>query len=760
MSVVGSACMTEVSSLPLGCNCPSLTRESIFHMVKSKDKKKLQDTINNSVKIDINYRNDVDETPLMVACKHKRWVNAFIILDRFGEEALPGLINCHGISVLYYAYINDNLLNRLLTYKSVLQIITNVFPNGETLLTSLIINGNVTQSLNIINNTNNNFHNYRNNSGNSSLILACINRQFRIASALINAGANSFYYNNEGINALMYLHEDENKTDELLILYFHIIEKSKTQIHIQDFMQYSSDMFTEIIDISIPGGTYGNIKYAYDSLSDRSYILKQYKNTNSYKILTDDLIKEIVFIKDLSSKCESIVNIYGIYVDEMDNFYVVFEPLSVTVDEYIEMSLLFTDTLDNNRIREKKINYIYNTVINTMNKIHSNGIIHNDMKFQNILFNYNGEVKVIDFGIADYTGISPYKNVIQNYMSSSHIRAPDYGDVIKINILSELEDGKYHIKTYKFGSCRKSYLSDVFSVGVSFIQALLRRSSNKFISIDGTLYKEMKSDSLPVNDINLLILGKKSESILKSYSFYDNLVKMVNIDANKRLKKTNKNKNPSTYIPCENKYISRNVHYSTEEIRKVEYELMYADQIYMNLKKTVLSLEKGNNIEYIKETINRIIAICNNKISIDTYYNMLYYSLNYKGVQDIRIAVISYFYIFSYIFQWYPIDIELFVTEFDIPKSLLVSFVNSFILSSIASVSIIPFVSLIERMVILLQINGNDSRDISLLEELILNNLFIKLTTSSDKFILWDYIQRISFDNIPNFPYNPIYQEI
>lgn len=756
--MVGSTYKFEVSSLPEVDISRNTSKESIFHMVKSKDKKKLQDTINNSNFIEVDYINENDETPLMVACKHKRWVNAFILLDKFGERALPGFINKNGFSVIFYAYTNENLINRLFTYQSVINIITNIFPNGETLLTSLVMNGNFNSSLLLINKTDNKYHNYRNNDGNTALILACLNKQYKIATVLINAGCNPYFYNNEGYNALMYLYEESTKTDELLILYFHIIERTKTNIYIQDFTIYTSEMFTYIINVCGTGGTYGNIKYAYDSNSGRSYILKQYKKANSFNILTDDLVKEIVFIKDLSSKCDSIVTIYGVYVDDNDNFYVVFEPLSVTVHDYIEMTLLFSDTPENNRIRDKKINYIYNTVISTMNKIHINGIVHNDMKFQNMLFNFNGDLKVIDFGIADFIGISPYKNIVQNYMTSSHIKAPDYGENIKINILTEIENSNYNIKTYRFSSCRKSYLSDIFSVGVSFIQAILKRN-NKFISIDGVLYKEMKSESLSKENINLLAVGKKSIDLLNSYSFSNELIRMVTLDANSRVNKKPRISNPSEYLKSNNRYISRNVHYSSDEIKRNDYELTYVDQIYLNYKKTAICIDKNSDISGIIDIINRIIKICNHKISIDTYYNTLYYSINYKGSKSTEIVVISYFYIFSYLYQWFPIDVNLFIDEFDIPRNLLIDFVNRFILSVICDIKIIPFISMIKRMMILLQMNGNDKTEIANLEDTILNGILNKFINGGCKFILWDYIQEISYNNITNFPYIPIYQE-
>ncbi|MDY0408131.1 protein kinase [Virgibacillus soli] len=87
-------------------------------------------------------------------------------------------------------------------------------------------------------------------------------------------------------------------------------------------------------------------------------------------------------------------NIVSIYdVGEEDNIlYIVMEYVKgMTLKEYIK---------ENGPIEVSKSIHIMQQLTSAIGHAHENGIVHRDIKPQNILMDPNGQVKVTDFGIA------------------------------------------------------------------------------------------------------------------------------------------------------------------------------------------------------------------------------------------------------------------------------------------------------------------------------------------------------------------------
>lgn len=762
---VGGTCFYNVSSLPVINFKENISNGDIFGIVKNKNKQLFLNLIDTSlVRNNISCTNKDNETPLMIACKHKRWANAFTILERYGEESLPGFINNKGISVIYYACSNDNLIGRFVSYKSVQEIMELSFHDGSNLLINLAKNGNFITCNEIIPKLSKKFINYIDESGNTALLYAISNRNYNICNLLIQYGADTRIYNKEGKNALMMLQENANIicNNELLNVYFSIFETKREENIINDFQLFEPGYFTSLINIHNSEGSYGSMKYAYDRSNGRSYVLKHYKKASSFKLLSEDFIKEVTYIRELSNKIDSIIKIHGLYCDDVGNYYIIFEPLAVTIYNYVAMLSLYDSSSEFSKNKERRFSNIFTSVLNIIKKIHNNGFIHNDLKFENIMFDYNGNIKILDFGISDFIGISPYKNVISNYITSSHIKAPDNGCKIKINILEEIknEPGKYKNVPLSFQTCRKSYASDLYSLGMSMIQIVLNRNE-KFYSIDTTLYKEIHNDILSKDHLNLMKVSNQTVDKLRQFSFGNEIIKLLNIDARKRTDVSVRLINPTEYknLSEEPSLFHRIVHYSPSDIKNQNNELIIADNLFLNNKHHSIQITNYNNRQEVIDIFNRILSLINNKISIDCYYNSLLNSINYNGSENLTVVCISYFYIFNNIFEWFPIDIKFFCEQLNLDSYVLIDCINNFIYDTLPNIKIISFISIVERMILILQSNSCESHEIASFESNVFNSLlnFIQFSKLGYKINLWNFVQENASNFITSFTYTPIY---
>ena len=72
--------------------------------------------------------------------------------------------------------------------------------------------------------------------------------------------------------------------------------------------------------------------------------------------------------------------------------------------EYIKGSDLFSEMEFLGVYDEKKAAKLIHTVLEAINHIHSNGVVHRDLKPDNIMVDENNEPKIIDFGLSKDIG--------------------------------------------------------------------------------------------------------------------------------------------------------------------------------------------------------------------------------------------------------------------------------------------------------------------------------------------------------------------
>lgn len=738
--------------------------EIFFSLVKSKDKSKLIDNlIISSNSYNPSLLNVEGDSPLIVACKFKKWINAFTLLDYYDEKAIPGFINSLGYSAIYYVYNSSNLTNRLLKYESVKSTLSHIFPDGNSLLTLFLLNKNTSNISSIINLFTIDLLNHRNNDGKTALIIAAEMEQYPVCYELLVKGVTTSFYDNNGKSVIMYLLDNileenrKNKFDLCLIIIEGIFSIKSHVENVEPFKIYQKDDFSSIVNIHTEvKSSYGVMKFAIEKNTGNHKIIKKY--IDSCEFVSIDLIKEVVYIQQLNkSSQESIIKIEGIYIDEFGFLNVVFEPLSITLDFYFDILNRYPNLEGWKATKNAKITKIFNELSDSLKLIHENGINHNDIKLNNIMFDYKGNLKIIDFGISDFIGFASYNDVVNNYMCTSHVKAPDYGCQISLNIVEEINLTEYRIlKSYFYKSSRKSYTSDIYSLGVSIIQGILKKY-NKYVSMKGNIYKVLKYKNQSRNDelktLNIIKIDDKTSEILKSFSFYDKLLMMIDINGNNRINRTCYDINPTIYVKGDNKIINNFVHYSPEQIKNQKYEMFFADSIFLKYFKNSIKVKKSINRFKILEIFEKILAETSMNISIDVYYNTLYNLINYEGNESIEIVFISYLYIFSSIFEWEIRKIEFFSVIFNIDLDFLMKSTKLMIISLLPSIRIIPFVLLVQKIVIKFQLNGINNEIIYKIEEILFKNLLIYLSGDEDKLIdeniyIWDFIQLITHFNL------------
>ncbi len=139
------------------------------------------------------------------------------------------------------------------------------------------------------------------------------------------------------------------------------------------------------------------------------------------KVLKSEFREDKVLISKFRTEAQSaaglshgnIVNIYDVGEEAGINYIVMELVEGVTLKEYIK---------DQGRLSVKEATSIALQISAGLEAAHNNGIIHRDVKPQNIMISTDGKVKVADFGIARATSAN---TVTSNVMGSVHYSSPE-----------------------------------------------------------------------------------------------------------------------------------------------------------------------------------------------------------------------------------------------------------------------------------------------------------------------------------------------
>ncbi|XP_066191735.1 NUAK family SNF1-like kinase 2 [Sylvia atricapilla] len=158
-------------------------------------------------------------------------------------------------------------------------------------------------------------------------------------------------------------------------------------------------------------GTYGKVKKA----RERSGKLVAIKSIRKDKIKDE---QDLVHIRREIEIMSSLNHPHIIAVHE------VFENSSkiVIVMEYASRGDLYDYISERQRLSEQEARHFFRQVVSAVYYCHKNGIVHRDLKLENILLDSNGNIKIADFGLSN---VFQQDKLLQTYCGSPLYASPE-----------------------------------------------------------------------------------------------------------------------------------------------------------------------------------------------------------------------------------------------------------------------------------------------------------------------------------------------
>lgn len=222
---------------------------------------------------------------------------------------------------------------------------------------------------------------------------------------------------------------------------------------------------------------------AYDTLDDR---------TVAIKILKDEFAANEEFIRRFKNESKAIavlnhnniVKVYDVSFGDVIQYIVMEYIDGITLKEYIE--------LQDNDISWKEAVLFTTQILMALEHAHSKGIVHRDIKPQNIMLLQDGTIKVTDFGIARFSSVET-RTMTDKAIGSVHYIAPEQAK-------GELTDGK----------------TDIYSVGVMLYEMLAGKLPFEADNAVSVAIMQLQETPKPLKEINPEIPEGLAEITLKA----------------------------------------------------------------------------------------------------------------------------------------------------------------------------------------------------------------------------------------------------
>jgi eukaryotic-like serine/threonine-protein kinase len=221
---------------------------------------------------------------------------------------------------------------------------------------------------------------------------------------------------------------------------------------------------------------------AYDTIDDR---------TVAIKILKDEFLGNDEFIRRFKNESKAIAvlshpNIVKVYDVSFG------DRIQYIVEEFID-GITLKDYLDQQKgIKWKEAIHFTVQILRALQHAHEKGVVHRDIKPQNIMLLQDGTIKVTDFGIARFSR-NETRTMTDKAIGSVHYIAPEQAR-------GDLTDEK----------------ADIYSVGVMLYEMITGRLPFEADSAVSVAIMQLQADPKPPKEINPAIADGLEEITLKA----------------------------------------------------------------------------------------------------------------------------------------------------------------------------------------------------------------------------------------------------
>ena len=251
-------------------------------------------------------------------------------------------------------------------------------------------------------------------------------------------------------------------------------------------------------------GAFGNVYKIKHKISNEIVVLKQvqiYDQLHQKQIQT-----EIEILNFLTTNNVNHVIMFKNIIIGSKQIYMYFP--------YEEQSDLFDYLTQNNfKLNSNQIKKIVKQIATGLDAIHSNNIIHLDIKIENILINSNLDIKIIDFGLSKFVEIEPEIPSIDELLAKSYEFLFKEVELNYIGTLSNIAPEILLLNCY-------SKFADIWSFGI--IVYILNFTSHPFYN------KSKKNIINNILNCNVNNTNNNSDSI-------DFVSELINFDPQKRI---------------------------------------------------------------------------------------------------------------------------------------------------------------------------------------------------------------------------------
>ena len=227
-------------------------------------------------------------------------------------------------------------------------------------------------------------------------------------------------------------------------IYNNNLNKKKNIINIANKLTDFEDEF-----VLLGKGNFGTVEKRKSKIDNLFYAIKKLNKKN---LDEKNFIREIEILKNINHP--NLINFYGSFEDNY-YYYLVFEYVeNGSLKDYIDKyKLKIKHKEEITPFNEDFVIKIFKDILNGLKYLHSNNILHRDIKPDNILLDVNFTAKITDFGISAF-----YKNFSNIFNFNSE-------NILYMNN-TRIGDKNYISPEIIYGD-KYDFKSDIFSLGIT-----------------------------------------------------------------------------------------------------------------------------------------------------------------------------------------------------------------------------------------------------------------------------------------------------